>query len=201
MNHYDLHTQLPPLPAVPGPPPLPLEPLWARCREVLDEPAVAALEAVRALDEVDLEPTPDPVARMRGRMARAMQRAQEAGSELLLAWCRYDTALREALAAQRAGSTGRDWPKPDPEVEDRAAALGPMAAGLMSIADPLARQRALDTARLRELSRLMEDDEFGTEAVLGRVVAALVVDRWDRWPAMEAMAQMEAMEEMAEVCR
>lgn len=190
MNHYRLCTELPPRPTVPGPPALSLAPLWARCEPALCEPAMAALEALRALDEVDVDPGPDAVASMRARMARALRRAEEADSEFLVAWTRHDVALREALAARRAAQLGRPWPAPDPVVEDRAAALAPMVAGLMSIDDPQQRQRALDGARLRELGRLMEGDEFGTDAVLAQVVAALVVDRWDGWPPTEVLEEV-----------
>ncbi|MCA9711226.1 MAG: hypothetical protein KDK70_35640 [Myxococcales bacterium] len=192
MRHYRLGTELPPRPTEPGRPALPLRELWARCREALDERSIAAVEALMALDrhgdgddagpEADLPAATidrEPAARMRGRMEAAGRLAAEAGSELLVAWVAYEVALREALAARRAAALGRPWSAPALVVADRAAALAPMVAGVMTNACPRQRQRALDAARLRELEQMTDGDPFSTDAVLAHVVAALVVDRWD----------------------
>ncbi|MEM9458485.1 MAG: hypothetical protein AAGF11_30185 [Myxococcota bacterium] len=191
MNHYCLVTELPPRPTVPGPPTLPWAALWERCQPELDEPAQAAIEALRALDGPDQDPAEaaqmvDP----RAHTERALGRADETSSAFLQQWVRYEVALREALAARRAAALGRPWSPPAPEIAAQADALASKVDEVMSIAGPLKRQRALDTERLRALSQMLESDEFSTDAVLARVVAALVVDRWDRWPEGEALEEV-----------
>lgn len=191
MNHYCLVTELPLRPAVPGPPTLRWAALWERCQQELDEPAQAAIEALRTLDGVGREAVEamesnDP----RAHTERALGRADETDSAFLQQWVRYEVALREALAVRRAAALGRPWSPPSPEVRAQADALAPKVDEVMSIACPLERQRALDTERLRALSQMLEGDEFSTDAVLARVVAALVVDRWDRWPEGEALEEV-----------
>lgn len=180
MKHYRLGTELPLRPRVPAPPPMPLTELWGRCRDELPPGAVVAVEALRALDDVEAhDEGPPPADRMRERMEHVGRLAEDAGSGLLQAWVAYEVALREALAARRAADLGRPWSPPRPDVEDLAAALDPMVTAVMRNVEPLERQRALDGARLRELERLCDGDPFGTDALLASVLAAMVVDRWD----------------------
>ena len=190
MTHYRLLTELPPRPVVPGPPPISWTTLWARCREELDEPSRAALRALRELD--DATPVSADVelpAQVRARLERADQRAQDSGSALLGAWAAHDRGLREALAALRAAALGRSWPAAAPDVADAARALAPAAQAVMSIVEPGQRQRALDALRLRVLDQLVVD-ELGTDALLARILAAHIVERWRERPGPDPLEEV-----------
>jgi len=190
MSHYRLLTELPPRPLVPGPPPLPFEALWDRCREELDSPSRAALEALGGLDDATpLAPDEDPAAGMRTRMEDALALAEEAGRTLLVEWMVHERALREALAARRAAALERPWPAAEPHVTSTMEALAPAVAAAMRLADPRLRQRAVDALRLERLDALVTD-ELSDDALLARVMAAQVVERWATRPATDPLEEV-----------
>ncbi len=190
MSHYRLLTELPPRPLVPGPPPLTFDALWARCRDELDSSSRGALEALVGLDDAaPLAADDDPAAGMRARMEEALALAQEAECMLLVDWIAHERALREALAARRAAVLERPWPAAAPHVTAAMDALSPAVTAAMRLADPLQRQRALDALRLEHLDALVTD-ELSNDALLARVMAAHVVERWAMRPAADPLEEV-----------
>lgn len=190
MSPYRLLTELPPRPLVPDPPPLSFDALWDRCRDELDSPSRAVLEALVGLDDAaPVAPDEDPAAEMRTRMEEVLALAEEAGRALLVEWMTHERALREALAAARAAVLGRPWPAAEPHVISTMDALAPAVTAAMRLADPLQRQRAMDALRLERLDVLVTD-ELSNDALLARVVAAHVVERWAMRPATDPLEEV-----------
>ncbi|MEM7151261.1 MAG: hypothetical protein AAF799_00390 [Myxococcota bacterium] len=177
MRHYELLTALPPAPEGPQAPAMPMLALVERCLPELGEADQMLVEALLELS--DTERADEPVAADRDRMERALRLAQECGHEAMAQWLSFDRALREALAARRAAARGLDWPAPRPDVADHAASVAAVVTEAEGAATPELRERALDTARVRELEALVGGSPFSTEAVVARIVAATVQQAWD----------------------
>lgn len=177
MRHYELLTALPPAPERPQAPSIALAELVARCEPELGDADRALVEAL--VDLGDTERADEPVANDRERMERAWALAHEAGHEAMCEWLSFDRALREAMAARRANALGLEWAAPRPDVAEHAASLAAVVTEAEGAANPLLRERVLDTARLRELDALASGSPFSTDAVLARIAAGVVLEAWD----------------------
>lgn len=177
MSRVWLLTSLPPRPERPGRPALPRDEVVERCASELSERDRSAARALCALYDPALVVADEAAWRQRCREAE--QAAEDAGAELLLRWLAFERALREALAWRRADARGLPRETLRPDLADAAQRMRALVAEAERAPHPLARERVLDAARLRELDRLAGVDPFGRDAVLAQIAAALVVDRWD----------------------
>ncbi len=106
--------------------------------------------------------------------------AHEQGSAFLEAFAAWEAPLKNALARQRAGRLG--WETTD-LVQSEEPLGGAIHDSLLSRvteeANPMERERLLDTAQLEAIEYFSGGDPFGSDALLALVAGSLVLDRWD----------------------
>lgn len=93
-------------------------------------------------------------------------------------WRDFDVYLRNRVAEWRAGRAGADverWRRPETDVFPSSQREMEEALGA---AQPLARERALDTLRWRHLDNLVTGHEFDFDALVNYRLRLLLVEKW-----------------------
>lgn len=236
MKYYRLLAMVPPLPAAPEAPPLPLEELtqlytedmqesdralamtllgFLDCRNiearlqdhgVFDERAPLTVEALDEKTEL-----PEYIAEFleayeagslnedygfdalwRAYFTHLVETADRCRSSFLREWAGYEITLRDSLARQRAEALGD---KGDMRVSGVAVDGGDDHSSLLSslaeAANPMERERLLDTARLAKIESISGIDPFSTDAALAYLAATLILDRWDVGKAADVAQMLE----------
>ncbi len=120
------------------------------------------------------------------------EEADRSGSAFLAEWSVYEVTLRDAITRQRAEALGE---KADLRVSGVAAGEGENHGALLSTlseaANPMERERLLDTARLAKIDSIAGIDPFSTDAVLSYVAATLILDRWDVGKSADVTKMLE----------
>jgi len=118
--------------------------------------------------------------------------ADLSGSAFLMEWSVYEVTLRDAITRQRAESLGD---KAEMRMSGVAAAEGENHGALLSTlseaANPMERERLLDTARLAKIESISGIDPFSTDAVLSYVAATMILDRWDVGKSADVTKMLE----------
>lgn len=113
-------------------------------------------------------------------------------SPFLREWAGYEITLRDALARQRAEALGD---KGDMRVSgvpvDAGEDHGSLLSTLAEAANPMERERLLDTARLAKIDSISGIDPFSTDAALAYLAATLILDRWDVGKAADVAKMLE----------
>ena len=120
------------------------------------------------------------------------EEADRSGSTFLKEWSVYEVTLRDAITRQRAEALGE---KADLRVSGVAAGEGEGHGALLSTlseaANPMERERLLDTARLAKIDSIAGIDPFSTDAVLSYVAATMILDRWDVGKSADVTKMLE----------
>ena len=118
--------------------------------------------------------------------------AESSGNGFLEEWSVYEVTLRDAITRQRAEALGE---KADLRVSGVAAGEGEGHGALLSTlseaANPMERERLLDTARLAKIDSIAGIDPFSTDAVLSYVAATMILDRWDVGKSADVTKMLE----------
>ncbi len=128
----------------------------------------------------------------RAYFTHLVETAAHGRSTFLREWAGFEITLRDALARQRAEALGD---KGDMRISGVAVDGGEDHSSLLSTlaeaANPMERERLLDTARLAKIESISGIDPFSTDAALAYLAATLILDRWDVGKAADVAKMLE----------
>ncbi len=138
-----------------------------------------AADLLRRGEEGSLSASEAIPAVWRGYYGYLADLSETSGVEFLRQFVGFELPLRNALYRQRAERLGMDASSQLLEEPSGGARHDELLARLAEESEPLAREKLLDTARLRAFDSFSGTDPFSIDAVMAYVASAIVLDRWD----------------------
>lgn len=138
-----------------------------------------ASELLRKQEEGALQPAAAIAALWQAYFGHMLELAETSRCNFMKEYVAFELPLRNALYRLRADKLGLDAATQRLDEPSGGAHHDDLVSRLNEEPDAVARERLLDTARLRAFDAVSGTDPFSIDAVLCYLASALVLDRWD----------------------